>query len=55
MTGVGAGRERGQISSFVWALYHAFDERERWVLNDELKVQCVAINRAVSSSEGVVN
>lgn len=37
------------VSGFVWALYHAFDDEfVRGALNNELKVQSAAIDRAVS-------
>ena len=36
------------VSSFVWALYHAFaDDEAREALNQELKAQSAAIERAV--------
>ncbi len=38
------------VSGFVWALYHAFkDEFARESLNNELKVQSAAIDRAVGA------
>jgi len=39
------------VSGFVWALYHAFeDEFSRGALNNEMKEQCAAIDRAVNKS-----
>ena len=40
------------VSSFVWALFHAFkdDRMARQALNNELKVQSAAIDRAVGTS-----
>jgi hypothetical protein len=39
------------VAGFVWALYDAFDEHERWMLNDELKVQSAAIDRVIVGSQ----
>ena len=39
------------VSSFVWALYHAADERGRAVLADELLEQTSAVRRAVDPTE----
>ena len=39
------------VSSFVWALYHAFDEQARAVLADELLEQTSAVRRAVDPTE----
>ena len=39
------------VSSFVWALYHAADERGRAVLADELAEQTAAVRRAVDPTE----
>ncbi|WP_298332446.1 hypothetical protein [Asticcacaulis sp.] len=39
------------VSNFVWALYHAFDERGRQVLLEELTEQTAAIRRAVEPTE----
>ena len=39
---------RVSVSSFVWALYHRADERGRAILNEELKEQSAAIDRACS-------
>ncbi|MBO9709461.1 MAG: hypothetical protein J7521_14745 [Caulobacter sp.] len=36
------------VSQFVWSLYHAFDDRSRTVLAEELAVQTAAVQRAVS-------
>ena len=39
------------VSSFVWALYHASDDRGRAVLADELLEQTSAVRRAVDPTE----
>jgi len=39
------------VSSFVWALYHATDERGRAVLAEELIEQTAAVRRAVDPTE----
>ena len=39
------------VSSFVWALYHAADERGRAVLAEELVEQTAAVRRAVDPTE----
>jgi hypothetical protein len=39
------------VSNFVWALYHAFDERSRHILLEELIEQTAAVRRAVEPSE----
>jgi hypothetical protein len=40
------------VSGFVWALYHAFDDAHaRAALNNELKVQSAAIDRAVGNDK----
>jgi hypothetical protein len=39
------------VSSFVWALYHAADERGRAVLADELAEQTAAVRRVVDPTE----
>ena len=36
------------VGHFVWSLYHAFDDRSRVVLAEELAVQTAAVQRAVS-------
>jgi hypothetical protein len=44
------------VSGFVWALYHAFkDDFARAALNQELKIQNAAVDRAVSGSEKVAH
>jgi len=42
---------KSSVSGFVWALYHAFDDRSRQVLADELTEQTAAIHRAVKPNE----
>jgi hypothetical protein len=43
---------KASVSGFVWALYHAFeDDHARAALNNELKVQSVVIERAISGTE----
>jgi hypothetical protein len=39
------------VSSFVWALYDAFDDRGRSVLAEELIEQAAALRRAVDPTE----
>jgi hypothetical protein len=40
---------KASVSGFVWALYHAFeDDFARSALNNELKVQSAALDRAVA-------
>jgi hypothetical protein len=40
------------VAGFTWALYHAFkDEFSRAALNQELKVQSAAIERAVTPAD----
>nr|WP_314428994.1 hypothetical protein [uncultured Brevundimonas sp.] len=39
------------VSSFVWALYDAADERGRAVLAEELVEQTAAVHRAVDPTE----
>ncbi len=42
---------KASVSGFVWALYHAFeDDFDRSALNNELKIQSAAIDRAVAGS-----
>lgn len=47
---------KSSVSGFVWALHHAFkdDEFGRSALNQELKVQSAAIDRAVGGEPEVV-
>jgi|tagenome__1003787_1003787.scaffolds.fasta_scaffold17538045_2 hypothetical protein len=47
---------KSSVSSFVWALYHAFnDDFSRTALNHELKVQSAAIDRAVEGNTGAAH
>jgi hypothetical protein len=39
------------VSGFAWALYHAFDDDfSRLALNNELKIQSAAVDRALGSA-----
>ena len=42
---------RTSVSSFVWALYHVFDEQGRAVLAQEMIEQTAAVQRAVAPTE----
>jgi hypothetical protein len=40
------------VSGFVWALYHAFeDDFSKSALNNELKIQSAAVDRAVGGND----
>jgi hypothetical protein len=40
------------VAGFAWALYHAFDDEfSRAALNQELKIQSAAVDRAVAATD----
>ena len=44
------------VSGFVWALYEAFDDDlVRYALDEELKVQSAAVERALNSGDEVTH